>query len=182
MVIEVPQYPYAAAGLGCSGAMLGLSFSQPGKIWQPFLSQGVLFGLAVAFGVQPALAVVGQHFKKRRALAMGLVAAGSSVGGVSYPLMFTRLVPRIGFAWSIRIAAFISLFCYITGYAISSTQVVPKGGMKLTGLLDFRGFLDARYTVLAIGSFVASLGLYIPYYYIGEFPIVLKAVSKLTTV
>lgn len=34
-------------------------------------------------------------------------------------------------------------------------------------LLDFKGFLDRRYTVLAVGAFVAMLGQFIPYYYVG---------------
>lgn len=61
------------------------------------LIQGLLFGLTVAFGAQPALAVVDQYFQKRRALAMGIVAAGSGVGGVCLPIMYSRLVTRIGF-------------------------------------------------------------------------------------
>ena len=63
-------------------------------------------GVTAAFGIQPALTVAGQHFKNRRALAMGLVSAGGSVGGVCFPIMFNRLVPAVGFGWSMRIAAF----------------------------------------------------------------------------
>ncbi|KAG9377142.1 MFS 1 domain containing protein [Pyrenophora tritici-repentis] len=68
------KWLYPVGALGCYGSLIGLSFSQKGAIWQQFLSQGVLFGLTVGFGVQPALAVAGQHFKQRRALAMGMVA------------------------------------------------------------------------------------------------------------
>ncbi|KAI1580089.1 AraJ Arabinose efflux permease [Pyrenophora tritici-repentis] len=99
------KWLYPVGALGCYGSLIGLSFSQKGAIWQQFLSQGVLFGLTVGFGVQPALAVAGQHFKQRRALAMGMVA----------------------------------------------------------------GFKDPRYLTLAIRSSVASLGLYVPYYYIESY-------------
>lgn len=51
----------------------------------------------VGFGTYPALSVVGQYFKAKRALAMGIVAAGSSVGGVCLPIMFSRLFDTIGF-------------------------------------------------------------------------------------
>ena len=97
------------AALGTSGALLALSFTKPEQIWQQFLTQGLLFGFTVAFGVQPALAVVGQHFKRKRALAMGIVAGGSSVGGVCVPIMFSRLIPSIGFGWSVRVGALIIL-------------------------------------------------------------------------
>jgi MCP family monocarboxylic acid transporter-like MFS transporter 10 len=62
-------------------------------------------GFTMAFGVQPALTVAGQHFKKRLALAMGIVSVGSAAGGVLFPIMFRRLLPVVGFAWMLRVAA-----------------------------------------------------------------------------
>ena len=62
-------------------------------------------GLTIAFGVQPALTVVGQHFKERRALAMGLVSTGSALGGIGFPLMFERLLPTVGFQNTLRLTA-----------------------------------------------------------------------------
>lgn len=62
-------------------------------------------GFTMAFGVQPALTVAGQHFKRQMALAMGIVAVGSAAGGVLFPIMFRKLLPVIGFAWMLRVAA-----------------------------------------------------------------------------
>ena len=64
-----------------------------------------MMGLAIAFGVQPALTVVGQHFKRRQALAMGLVTTGSALGGIGFPLMLERLLPIVGFSNALRLAA-----------------------------------------------------------------------------
>ena len=36
-------------------------------------------------------------------------------------------------------------------------------------LLDIHGFKDKRYLTLAIGVFLGNLGLYVPYYYIGQY-------------
>lgn len=91
------QWLYPVAALGGAGSMLATSFKQPNAIWQLFLAQSAVFGLLVAYGVQPALTVMGQYFKRWRALAMGIVASGSSVGGVCLPIMFSRLIPRSGF-------------------------------------------------------------------------------------
>jgi MCP family monocarboxylic acid transporter-like MFS transporter 10 len=41
-----------------------------------------------------------------------------------------------------------------------------KEGLKT--LVDFRGFLDMRYTVLCLGAFVSQFGIWIPNYYIGK--------------
>lgn len=36
---------------------------------------------------------------------MGLVAAGSALGGIGFPLMFEGLMPVLGFQWTLRVAA-----------------------------------------------------------------------------
>ncbi len=64
-----------------------------------------MVGFATAFGAQPALTVVGQHFKRQRAVAMGLAAAGSALGGIGFPIIFERLLPLLGFQWMLRVAA-----------------------------------------------------------------------------
>jgi MFS family permease len=56
------------------------------------LAQAVLMGSAVAFLQFPAFAIVAQYFDKRRAAAMGLVASGSSLGGVVFPLVLSKLL------------------------------------------------------------------------------------------
>lgn len=40
---------------------------------------------------------------------MGPVAAGSSLGGVIFPIMVTHLIPEVGFGWTLRICAFLIL-------------------------------------------------------------------------
>jgi MCP family monocarboxylic acid transporter-like MFS transporter 10 len=62
-------------------------------------------GVTIAFGVQPALTVIGQHFNNKRAFAMGIVSAGSATGGVMFTIIFEKLRPIIGFSWTMRIAA-----------------------------------------------------------------------------
>jgi MCP family monocarboxylic acid transporter-like MFS transporter 10 len=86
-------------------ALSMLSCIRPGQFWPVFLTQGLLMGLTIAFGVQPALTVVGQHFKEKRALAMGLVSTGSALGGIGFPLMFDQLLPKVGIRNSLRLAA-----------------------------------------------------------------------------
>ncbi|EOD52688.1 putative monocarboxylate permease protein [Neofusicoccum parvum UCRNP2] len=143
-----------------------------GALFDAYGLRGVLFGLVVAFNTQPALAVVGQHFKQRRALAMGLVAGGSSISGSFLPIVLSYLVPKIGFGWSLRVVALMMLCCYLISMAVSRTKEPPKAPTAkavVNSLLDFKGYKDPRYLMLAIGNFVATLGLYIPYYYIGNF-------------
>lgn len=51
-----------------------------------------------------------QWFNKRRALAMGLCAAGSGAGGVLFSICTNLMIQNISLAWSFRITA-ICIFC-----------------------------------------------------------------------
>lgn len=77
------------------------------QIWQLFLAQGVLFGCGCGLCVFAAFALPQQWFKKKRALAVGICASGSSIGGMVWPIAFSRLVEEVGFAWANRIIGFI---------------------------------------------------------------------------
>lgn len=75
------------------------------EYWQLILSQGI--GSGIGFGIIFSLAVsVPAHwFHQKRGLAFGFVAAGSSIGGVIFPIMCKRLIPTIGFPWTMRIVS-----------------------------------------------------------------------------
>ena len=48
-------------------------------------------------------------FQQNRALAFGIMTSGSSLGGVIFPIMVERLMKDVGFAWTMRISAFLIL-------------------------------------------------------------------------
>jgi MCP family monocarboxylic acid transporter-like MFS transporter 10 len=58
--------------------------------------------------------------------------------------------------------------CYAVALSISSTKQDAGPLRSWKRLIDFEGFLDRRYSVLAVGAFVAMLGQFVPYYYISE--------------
>lgn len=116
---------------------------------------------------------------------MGVVASGSSVGGACLPVMFAQLIPRVGFPWAMWAGALVLLCCYVLAMAASRSRSEPgparlssspppppsRQGRRMLSfaeLLDYGGFLDVRYACLSAGAVVASLGVYVPLYYIGE--------------
>ena len=99
------QYLLLSSGFGTTVSLLMLSFVEPGQFWLVFLTQGFLMGVSISFGVQPALTVVGQHFKERRGLALGVVSMGSAMGGIGFPVMLGQVIPRWGFGGALRLAA-----------------------------------------------------------------------------
>ncbi|KAF1964712.1 MFS general substrate transporter [Bimuria novae-zelandiae CBS 107.79] len=159
------KYLYLFSGLGSSIGFLALSFCPPGALWEIVLIQGLFIGITFGFGIQPACTVLAQHFDKKRAMAMGVVGAGSSMGAVCYSLMFAKLHPLVGFAWTMRLTAIKVLLCYSISLWISKARPTDRK-IKLGALLDFRGFFDARYAVLALGGCFATFGLWLPGFHI----------------
>ncbi|KAJ7844683.1 MFS general substrate transporter [Mycena leptocephala] len=75
--------------LVCGGALLQcfslfmLSLCKPQQFYQIFLAQGLGTGLGSGAMYVPSIAVISHYFRKRRALAMAIVASGSSLGPAS---------------------------------------------------------------------------------------------------
>ena len=64
--------------------------------WQLMLAQGICIGIGAGQLFIVAVAVLPGWFARRRAIATGLAATGSSLGGIVYPIVFHKLEPRIG--------------------------------------------------------------------------------------
>ncbi|EDU50035.1 MFS-1 multi-domain protein [Pyrenophora tritici-repentis] len=161
------QYLYIGSGTGMVVSLLILTYIPTSQFLLVLMTQGLMLGLSTAFAVQPALTVVGQHFKDKRALVMSLVCIGSSLGGIGFPLMFNKLVPRLGFANALRIACLKIALCYSIALFLSTSKHSNNPERKSrTPLIDFGGFRDFRYAVLCVGMWFTILGLWIPAYYI----------------
>ncbi|KZT18941.1 MFS general substrate transporter, partial [Neolentinus lepideus HHB14362 ss-1] len=147
-------------------SMMMVSICQENKVYQFFLSQGVLFGIGISMVFNPALAVMAHWFRRRRAFAIGICASGSSLGGVVYPVMLQRLIPAIGFGWAVRVSAFVSLTCLTVSCITIRGRLPHKGHIAWMSFVDLGGFRDLKYTLTAIGSFLTFYALFIPFFYI----------------
>ncbi|RYP12407.1 hypothetical protein DL767_011318 [Monosporascus sp. MG133] len=77
------------------------------EYWQVLLCQGVLFGIACSGTTLPSIVCVTQWFSTRKGLAIGLASSGSSIGGLFFPIMVTRLLDSQGFAATVRWSALV---------------------------------------------------------------------------
>ncbi|PCH37538.1 MFS general substrate transporter [Wolfiporia cocos MD-104 SS10] len=147
-------------------SLMMVSLVQPDKPYQLFLAQGLGFGLGLACIFNPTMAVAGHWFKRRRAYAIGVIASGSSVGGVFIPIMLQRLIPMVGFPWAVRAVAFICLGCLTIACLTIRTRLPPSRTISLRGLVDLNGFRDWKYVCAGIGGFLVFYAIFIPYFYI----------------
>jgi MFS family permease len=137
--------------------------------YQFMLAQAVLMGSSVAFLQFPAFAIVAQYFDKRRAAAMGLVASGSSIGGVVFPLVLSKLLngSNIGFGWSMRIVAFIMLPFML----FACTVIRPRVPPRKTRVFIAAPWKDRRYVMLVAAMFCVMMGMWVPVFYIPTYAV-----------
>jgi MFS family permease len=79
------------------------------QLWQLILAKGVCVGLGSGAMFLTAVAIVPMWFTTRKSLGVGIAAAGSSLGGVLYPVVFYKMQPRVGLEWAVRTEMLIAL-------------------------------------------------------------------------
>ena len=95
------------------------------EYYQFFLAQSVVASIGASAVFNASLSSLVTWFFKRRALAYGIMVAGSSLGGVVLPIMMTRLIHQIGFPWMVRTMAFIFLVLLLTACLTVKSRLPP---------------------------------------------------------
>ncbi|KAJ7643878.1 MFS general substrate transporter [Roridomyces roridus] len=145
-----------------------LSLAKPQQYYQIFLSQGVGMGIGLGLTFVPTVSINVHHFKRRRALAAGIGLSGSSVGAMIFPIMINHLLPKIGFAKTVRATAYIVLGCLFIGNSLMRTRLPPRrqrpGAAAPPDIKTF--FVDPGYMCAVLGSLTCTLGFYFPVIYL----------------
>ncbi|OCT47777.1 hypothetical protein CLCR_03639 [Cladophialophora carrionii] len=107
------------------------------------------------------------YFFRRRSLALGIAATGSSIGGVIFPVMVEKLIPQVGFGWTMRICAFMVLVLMVMGNLTLKSRIPPMP--KPVRAMDIvKPFLEGDFALLALGSFLTFLGESLQYHRSGH--------------
>ncbi|KAF4612666.1 hypothetical protein D9613_011882 [Agrocybe pediades] len=150
-----------------------LSLAKEDKYYQIFLSQGIGFGCGLTLVYIPSFALVSHHFKNRRALAMGLLAANSPFGGVIYSIMLNQLIhSKTGFGWGIRASAFLSLGCSVCGHLlifIVPRSSIPRKPQAASPSRRMEFLTDPTYLLTLVSGFLGQIGTFFPLFYIQLF-------------
>ncbi|KAF8243155.1 MFS monocarboxylate transporter-like protein [Wilcoxina mikolae CBS 423.85] len=158
---------FAVYRTGCFCVILGVFMTSLGtQYWHIFVSQGLLCGIGSGMIFCPSIALCSTYFQKRRSLALGMCASGSATGGIIIPLMVQKLLPRVGFPWTIRALGFVCLFLLIISNTIMRPRLPPR---KTGSLVEWAAFKEPQYTLFAIGMFLSFLGLYFAFFYVSAF-------------
>jgi MFS family permease len=138
------------------------------KYWQIFLAQGVCLGLGNGCTFVPSLAILSQYFKKYRAFAVGLAAAGGAVGGLVYPVLVNWLIFKdgLGFPWTLRVMGFVVLATYIPCLVGYRPRLPPR---KTGPWIDMTAFRELPFIFFTMSMFLNFWGLYFAFFFLGTF-------------
>ncbi|KAE8154369.1 major facilitator superfamily domain-containing protein [Aspergillus avenaceus] len=158
-----PRYIVLAGSFLHVFGLMMLSISK--GYYQVLLAQGVCSALGASAIFQPAISCVNGWFQKRRGTAFGILATGSSTGGVIFPIMITHLIDEVGYAWAMRIAAFMILFLLIIANLTLRCRVQPQPQkVTLQGL--YRPLFESGSILLMTAYALLTFGIYIPINYV----------------
>jgi MFS family permease len=135
------------------------------KYWQVFLTQGICVGIGNGLLFCPTFSLVATYFAGRRSVAMGIAALGSATGGLVYPAVVQQLLPKIGFAWTVRVLGFIVLSTASLAIAFMKTRLPPR---KAGALVELGAFKETSYLLFCIAMFLNFMGIYFTFYYVSS--------------
>ena len=154
------------------------------EYYQFLLSFSVLGGLSACCLFTPSVATIGHWFNKRQGLATGLACTAGGIGGILFSFITLYLAPMIGFPWTMRIIAFISLLlCSVACLTLQTrppTVLEPAQGEKkkkkkkkpnlLTTLrraIDLKPLAhDRTYLTTTLAVFLIEFAVFLPITYL----------------
>ncbi|KAJ7198495.1 MFS general substrate transporter [Mycena pura] len=164
-----------------------LSLAKPHQFYQVLLSQGFGFGIGSGLVFLPSLGIASHYFRRRRAVAMGIMISSGSFGGIVYSILLNKILPRpeFGFPWAVRFVSFINLVLLLVANLIMKPRCKS---MSLSALppnaapVDMNQIrADRPYWITNIGLFLGSLGVFIPYFYLQLFAVTRDVDPKFLT-
>ena len=150
------------------------------EYYEFFLAQGLLLGIGFGVLVCPAIATLPKYFVRHRGLAIGFAVAGSSLGGVTWPIAMARLLnyDNISFGWTMRILGFTMLPLLLIAIATirnprpsaqeSSSGTVPQAKSR-KHKTDFSVLKNPAFLLTCGGLTLAYLGMFSPFFFVSSY-------------
>ncbi|KAJ5937449.1 hypothetical protein N7454_004749 [Penicillium verhagenii] len=149
------------------------------EYWQLFLAQGLGQGIGCGLMFCPTLALISTYFDKRRGIAIGLTASGSATGGLVFPAVVLRLLPQIGYGWTMRVLGLITLVTLMPCVLLFKQRLPPRTSGPI---VEWAAFKELPYLLFAVGMFLNFWGLYVAFFYIGSFSTDIIGASETTSI
>nr|OQO26064.1 hypothetical protein B0A51_06996 [Rachicladosporium sp. CCFEE 5018] len=167
--------PTFAVGMAMQLAgIFGMSWCT--EYWQLMLTQGILTGIGGGIFFCPSMGLLATYFSNKRGVAIGIATTGNSVGGMIYPVVVRELLPKLGFAWTVRVIGFVNLGCLVLALCFMRPRLPPR---KSGPIMDPKAFHEPVYMLFVAGFCFMIGSVYWTFYYVrSEF---LSSVNRRST-
>lgn len=162
------------------------------EYYQVLLAQGIGMGLGMGVLFGPCLACTSAYFKRYRGFAMCVCAGGGGFGGVIFPIAANNLLEKIGFPWTMRVLAFIELFCLLIMCAVMrdklpfkvrqqfSKQKNTSSIFSLDSWIDKSALKSPEFMFFVVGVTFCFFALYTPFAQLQSYAIHIDADPTIT--
>ncbi|KAF4944702.1 hypothetical protein FSARC_14603 [Fusarium sarcochroum] len=155
------QYVPFVGVLAMCMSLAASSFSQ--DVTQLVISQGVVYAIGGLFCFCPCVLYVEEWFIQRRGLALGIMWAGTGVGGCAIPLLLEFLLGKYGFRTTLRVWSGL-LFVAITPliYFVKPRVRPSRVHGRTVRRINLRFVLDGRFLLYQLPSIIQAFGFFVP--------------------
>lgn len=141
--------------------MLSLS----NQYYSIFLSQSVVSSIGSSAVFNSCINCLSTWFRRKSAMAYGIMVSGSSFGGVVLPILMNYLIPKYGFPWAIRIVAFMFLgLLVITNLTVKSR--LPPRPRPFVFMEYFHSLREPRMALTVVGFFLFMWSMFLPFNFV----------------
>ncbi|SCV06236.1 LANO_0H25092g1_1 [Lachancea nothofagi CBS 11611] len=143
------------------------------KLWQLYLTQGVLLSFGLAFMFIPSITLIPFWFYKQRALAMGIATSGSGIGGIAFNLGMQRMIQVRSVKWAL-IVQFIVCFvlnCIALVFTRTRESTGSKNAVNRIQLFDKQLFSNIGFWLLMGWVSFTMLGYVVVLYTLSAFTV-----------
>ncbi|KAH7006794.1 monocarboxylate transporter [Ilyonectria destructans] len=171
-----PQAVVCTGGVLFGVASVLASFGK--TLWHFQLAQGLLLGIATGLSFVPSMTVAPTWFDRHRALAMGIVSAGTGIGGLVWAPAISACVESMGFRNTLRLTGCLAttVIC-MSGSALAwepsmakhlslqNEGLSPATALFKIPLPDWQTFKQPKFMTQAASTVFQSAAYYTPVFF-----------------
>lgn len=141
------------------------------ELYQFVITQGLMFGVGLSFVYLPPVVIVPTLFSENRAIATGIVFAGTGCGAFTFAFLSRWLISELGWRWCLRILGLINL-----GATSLASLLVPRPIARYNTdnkVLSLSQIQSWRVWLQLLGSLLQSTGYLIPLIFMSKYGVTL---------
>ncbi|KAJ7573617.1 MFS general substrate transporter [Mycena floridula] len=148
------------------------------QLWQLYLTQALLYGIGSSLYYFPILSLTPVYFDRHRGFAMGVILAGSGIGGLVLAPVLQTLLEKYGIQWALRI---LGIWNLVVGIPVSCVvRHRPGFGLRAPTRMNMGLVKRGTFVYQAFGAFLQAAGNIVPMYYMTSYSVSILSYSSKT--